>query len=64
MTSSDAAAVGDGELLAALYLGTNSFHMVVARVRPGGFEVVTREKDTVRLGHGGGDMKHLEPDAI
>jgi exopolyphosphatase/guanosine-5'-triphosphate,3'-diphosphate pyrophosphatase len=51
-------------VLAALDLGTNSFHMVVARRAGGGFEVLTREKDMVRLGHGGGEMKHLEPDAI
>ena len=43
--------------LAALDLGTNSFHLVVARLLENGFEVVTREKETVRLGHGGGDMK-------
>ena len=54
----------DGTVLAALDLGTNSFHLVVARARAGGFEVVTREKETVRLGHGGGDMKELSPDAI
>src|SRR3954470_12323886 len=50
--------------LAALDLGTNSFHLVVARLLENGFEVVTREKETVRLGHGGGDMKELSVDAI
>jgi exopolyphosphatase/guanosine-5'-triphosphate,3'-diphosphate pyrophosphatase len=50
--------------LAALDIGTNSFHLVVARVLDTGFEVVTREKETVRLGHGGGDMKELSADAI
>ncbi|HZX55632.1 MAG TPA: Ppx/GppA phosphatase family protein, partial [Ilumatobacteraceae bacterium] len=50
--------------LAALDLGTNSFHLVVARLLENGFEVVTREKETVRLGHGGGDMKELSADAI
>jgi exopolyphosphatase/guanosine-5'-triphosphate,3'-diphosphate pyrophosphatase len=50
--------------LAALDLGTNSFHLVVARVRGNGFEVVTREKQTIRLGHGGGDMKELASDAM
>jgi exopolyphosphatase / guanosine-5'-triphosphate,3'-diphosphate pyrophosphatase len=53
------------KLLAAIDVGTNSFHMVIARVHPGGrIEVVTREKELVRLGHGGGDMTALEPDAI
>ncbi|MBM3816098.1 MAG: hypothetical protein FJW13_03680, partial [Actinobacteria bacterium] len=45
------------DLVAALDIGTNSFHLVVAKPVPGGFEVVTREKEVVRLGHGGGDMK-------
>jgi exopolyphosphatase / guanosine-5'-triphosphate,3'-diphosphate pyrophosphatase len=52
-------------LFAALDLGTNSFHLVVARPSSaGGFEIVTREKELVRLGHGGGDMKVLSADAI
>jgi exopolyphosphatase/guanosine-5'-triphosphate,3'-diphosphate pyrophosphatase len=50
--------------LAALDIGTNSFHLVVARLLDNGFEIVTREKETVRLGHGGGDMKELSADAI
>lgn len=52
------------DLVAALDIGTNSFHLVVAKPVPGGFEVVTREKETVRLGHGGGDMKEISEDAI
>src|SRR6187402_290744 len=52
------------EVLAALDMGTNSFHLVLARVRGSSFEVVTREKETIRLGHGGGDMKELAPDAM
>jgi exopolyphosphatase/guanosine-5'-triphosphate,3'-diphosphate pyrophosphatase len=51
-------------MLAALDIGTNSFHLVVARLLDTGYEVVTREKETVRLGHGGGDMKELAVDAI
>jgi exopolyphosphatase/guanosine-5'-triphosphate,3'-diphosphate pyrophosphatase len=50
--------------LAALDIGTNSFHLVVARLLDNGYEVVTREKETVRLGHGGGDMKELSTDAM
>jgi len=30
------------DLVAALDIGTNSFHLVVAKPVPGGFEVVTR----------------------
>ena len=51
--------------LAALDIGTNSFHLVVARPVGGDrFETLTREKEVVRLGHGGGDMKVMSPEAI
>ena len=50
--------------LAALDIGTNSFHLVIARLLDNGYEIVTREKETIRLGHGGGDMKLLSPDAL
>ncbi|MEM9133122.1 MAG: Ppx/GppA phosphatase family protein [Actinomycetota bacterium] len=50
---------------AAIDIGTNSVHLVVARALPGGgFDVVTTEKNSVRLGSGGGDMKVLAPDAM
>ena len=53
------------ETLAAVDVGTNSLHLVVARTTDaGGFEVVTREKEMVRLGSGGADMKKLAPDAV
>lgn len=53
------------ETLAAIDVGTNSIHLVVARVVDGErFEVIAEEKDMVRLGQGGGDMKVLAPDAI
>jgi exopolyphosphatase/guanosine-5'-triphosphate,3'-diphosphate pyrophosphatase len=52
-------------ILAAIDLGTNSFHLVVANVHDdGNFEVLTREKEPVRLGSGSGDMKVLLPEAI
>ena len=54
-----------GENLAAIDIGTNSIHLVVARFDDAGhFEVIGDEKETVRLGSGGGDMKQLSPDAI
>jgi exopolyphosphatase/guanosine-5'-triphosphate,3'-diphosphate pyrophosphatase len=54
-----------GTTLAALDLGTNSFHLVVARlVGDDGFEVLTREKEMVRLGHGGGEMKEISPESM
>lgn len=54
-----------GEVLAAIDLGTNSFHLVVARMLPNGrFETMASEKEMVRLGSGSGDMKHLTDEAI
>jgi exopolyphosphatase/guanosine-5'-triphosphate,3'-diphosphate pyrophosphatase len=51
--------------VAAIDIGTNSVHLLVAR--PSGnnrFEVLDRDKEVVRLGSGSGDMKVLEPDAV
>ncbi|MXV89194.1 MAG: Ppx/GppA family phosphatase [Acidimicrobiia bacterium] len=54
-----------GEVHAAIDVGTNSFHLVVARVSAsGGLEILFRDKEVVRLGSGSGDMRHLTPDAI
>ena len=51
--------------LAAIDIGTNSVHMIVARVRPDfSFEIIDREKEMVRLGAGGLDGKKLTPEAI
>ena len=59
---------GQPETLAAIDIGTNSVHGVVARMHPGEggprFEVVAREKEMVRLGSSGGDMRLLADDAI
>ena len=54
-----------GEHLAAIDIGTNSIHLVVARFDDAGqFEVIADEKESIRLGSAGGDMKELQPDAI
>ena len=51
--------------IAAVDVGTNSIHMVIARQLDGGTpEILGREKESVRLGRGSNDMKRLEPDAI
>jgi exopolyphosphatase/guanosine-5'-triphosphate,3'-diphosphate pyrophosphatase len=51
--------------LAAIDIGTNSVHLVVARVVANDrFEVVAREREMVRLGSGPGDMKLLSTDAM
>ena len=50
---------------AAIDIGTNSIHLLVASV--GGdasFEVLTSEKETVRLGDGPGEIRALSPAAI
>ena len=48
--------------IAAIDVGTNSIHMIVADVRPdGSFEIVAREKEMVRLGTGGLDGRPLTP---
>ncbi len=53
------------QLLAAIDVGTNSFHLVIARVASSGrIEVITREREMVRLGKGAGEMKELDVDAM
>lgn len=54
-----------GEIRAAIDLGTNSFHLVVARLDDEGHaEVLASEKEVVRLGSGAGELRRLAPDAI
>jgi exopolyphosphatase/guanosine-5'-triphosphate,3'-diphosphate pyrophosphatase len=63
--SPDGFQVSSPNTLAAIDVGTNSFHLVVARVMgESRFEVIAREKEMVRLGSGAGDMKVLTPAAI
>jgi exopolyphosphatase/guanosine-5'-triphosphate,3'-diphosphate pyrophosphatase len=51
--------------VAAIDIGTNSFHLVVARPTENiRFEILSRDKEVVRLGSGSGDMKRLDADAI
>ncbi len=53
------------DVLAAIDVGTNSFHLVVARADADDrLDVIAREKEQVRLGEGAGDMKHLSPEAV
>src|ERR1700754_2281773 len=52
-------------LIAAIDVGTNSFHLIIASVNSRGvFTIHSRDKETVRLGEGSGDMKYLAPEAI
>ena len=53
--------IHDGELLAAVDLGSNSFHMVVARYEHGEPRVIDRLRDSVRLAAGLRADGTLEP---
>ncbi len=52
--------------LAAIDIGTNSFHLIVVGVKEdGNFEIVDREKEVIRLGEGSsGDIKIIKPEAV
>ncbi|PYV39383.1 MAG: exopolyphosphatase, partial [Acidobacteria bacterium] len=53
------------DCLAAIDIGTNSFHLVVVRVKENNrFEILAQEKEVVRLGSGSKDMKYLKEDAV
>ncbi|PSB55379.1 exopolyphosphatase, partial [filamentous cyanobacterium CCP1] len=53
-------------ILAAIDVGTNSIHMAVVKVQPSfpSFTIVTREKDTVRLGDRDPKTGKLTPEAM
>lgn len=52
-------------VIAAIDLGTNSFHLVITAIgSKGTLQVYTTEKEMVRLGSSSGDMKHITPDAM
>ncbi len=53
--------IRDGELLAAADLGSNSFHLVVARYELGELRVIDRLRDSVRLAAGLRSDGSLEP---
>jgi Exopolyphosphatase len=52
--------------LAAIDLGTNSFHLLIVQPEGDGckFRVLDHVKETIRLGSGSTDMKHLSEKAI
>lgn len=52
--------------LAAIDVGTNSFHLIVVKVKEdGNFEIIDREKEVIRLSEGSpGDIKYIKPEAI
>ncbi|WP_354625287.1 hypothetical protein [Psychromonas sp. MME2] len=50
--------------IAAIDLGSNSFHMVVAKVNDQDLQLVSRHKQRVRLGDGLDEHKHLDEAAM
>jgi len=54
---------GAGETVAAVDLGSNSFHMLVAREDGGQLQIVDRLRDAVRLAAGLDSDRHLSPEA-
>ena len=55
-----AESIQEGDTLAAIDMGSNSFHMIVARVTLGQLRVVDRLRETVRLGEGLYDKGRLK----
>lgn len=51
-------------IVAAIDIGTNSVHMVIAEIDHLGFHILTTEKEVVRLGAGVKGFDHLEDSAI
>jgi exopolyphosphatase/guanosine-5'-triphosphate,3'-diphosphate pyrophosphatase len=49
------------EVIAAVDLGSNSFHMIVARVQSGDLQIIDKMRDMVRLGEGLREDKSLDP---
>lgn len=52
MSQGDQTQIKDGELIAAVDMGSNSYHMVVARVEHGEPRVIDRLRETVRMAAG------------
>ncbi|NET10716.1 MAG: Ppx/GppA family phosphatase [Merismopedia sp. SIO2A8] len=66
-TASVSTLVGAGErILAAIDVGTNSFHLVVVKIQPHlpAFKIIAQQKDMVRLGDRDKATKNLTPEAM
>jgi len=51
-------------ILSAIDIGTNSFHLIIAKVHHDKFTVIDRSKEVVRLGLSSSDMKYISEDAM
>jgi len=56
-------ASGQPEIIAAVDLGSNSFHMIVGELRHGQLAILDRIRETVRLAEGLSDKGDISPDA-
>ncbi|MEW7864181.1 exopolyphosphatase [Aeromonas diversa] len=54
----------DNSLYAAVDLGSNSFHMIIAHLSEGRFRIVDRIKERVRLAEGMDEHKRISPEAM
>ncbi|MCX7909483.1 MAG: Ppx/GppA family phosphatase [Ignavibacteria bacterium] len=53
------------QIIGAIDVGTNSFHLIIASVDTRGMlQIILREKEVVRLGSSGGDIKYLSEEAM
>ena len=57
----DSPSPSDGEVIAAVDLGSNSFHMIVGELRHGQLAIIDRLKETVRLAEGLSDSGDITP---
>src|SRR3954466_13825072 len=65
LATSGKSQINEGEFLAAVDLGSNSFHLVVARYEHGEPRVIDRLRDSVRLAAGlkaDGSLDAIRPD--
>jgi exopolyphosphatase / guanosine-5'-triphosphate,3'-diphosphate pyrophosphatase len=60
-TKETATKVDLAEAIAAIDLGSNSFHLIVVKVNDGHLQVIDRLRETVRLGEGLTHDKRLDP---
>lgn len=54
----------DNSLYAAVDLGSNSFHMVIARLTEGRLQIVDRIKERVRLAEGMDSQRRMSAEAM
>ena len=52
------------DIIAALDLGSNSFHLIVARKTAVGFRVIDKHKETIRLASGFDSSGNLKPEVL